>query len=90
MWRRLSHLLFSFLCLSPRQGDKKKEGGGRDEEKNRKKERERERIKRAFIDVRDPAVLVVLFVSGHKMDNLLSVVSIHCVFTVGHHNKPSF
>lgn len=43
-------------------------------------------IKRAFIDVRDPAKLVVLFVSGHKMDNFLSAVSIYCVLTFGHHN----
>lgn len=83
-------------CSSPscayhrdREIRRRREAVGTRRKIGRKRERENE-IKRAFIDVRDPAVLVVLFVSGHKMDNLLSVVSIHCVFTVGHHNKPSF
>lgn len=62
---------------------KREAGGMRRKIGRREKENE---IKRAFIDVGDPAKLVVLLVSGHKMDNRLSAVSIHCVFTIGHHN----
>ena len=38
----------------------------------------------------DPARLSALFVGGHNLDDLLSLMPTHWAFTLGHHNYSSF
>ena len=80
------------LCLSHSGADQRVlgQGGGRDEVRggaeSRKRKGKKEREKEKFTDVTDPARLSALFVGGHNLDDLLSLMPTHWAFTVGHHN----